>query len=93
MVESSSASMTAQSAPLPGRSAAATPAAMLAPARLQRTLLPERSMAFASTLLVVVLPFVPQTTMAPWESLGARCAMALGSSARVTRPGIWDALR
>jgi hypothetical protein len=66
---------------------------MLAPARLQSTFLPERSMALASTLFVVVLPFVPQTTMAPSESFGERCAMALGSIANVTLPGICDALR
>ena len=93
MVESSSASMTAQSAELPGSIAAATPGSMLAPTRLHSTVPPAASMAEAMTLLVVVLPLVPHVTMAPWLSLPERSAMTFGSMDSATRPGSWDALR
>ena len=85
--------MTAQSAEEPGRSAAATPGAMLAPARLQSTVAPLASMASARTLLVVVLPLVPHTTMAPRRSLCESSAMRCGSTASATLPGSCEAER
>ena len=73
--------------PRSAASAAATPPAMLAPARLWTRRVPVRPRIDATIAAVVVLPLVAETTTLPRGSRAASREMARGSARISTLPG------